>query len=184
MKISLSTALLLALGSAGVTRAQTPTEGIDVVDVVSATATVQKVDLEKRKVTLLLDDGKSKTVKVDKSVRNLDQVKAGDHLKLALTEEMIIVIGKTGENVGAAGIGAVSVAPKGAKPGLVSVEAMAMSGKVLAVDATNHKVTLEEPDGKKKTVKVSKKVKNLDQLKAGDSVDIGITEELAVEVVK
>lgn len=154
------------------------------VDVVKASATVQKVDLEKRKVTLLMDDGKSKTVKVDKSVRNLAQVKVGDHLKFALTKEMIIVIGKTGENVGAADVGAVSVAPKGAKPGLVTVESMAVSGKILSVDAKNHKVTIEGPDGKKKTVKVSNKVKNLDQLKAGDSVDIGITEELAVEVVK
>lgn len=97
---------------------------------------------------------------------------------------MIIVIGKTGENAGAAGGALVSVAPKGAKPGAVVVETVAISVKVLAVDAKKSTVTLEEPDGEKKTVKVSKKVKNLDRLKAGDSVDIGITEDLAVEVVK
>jgi hypothetical protein len=38
--------------------AQTPA-GIDVVDVVKVSATVQKVDLEKRKATLLMPDGKS-----------------------------------------------------------------------------------------------------------------------------
>ena len=36
-------------------------QGIDAVEVVKVTATVEKIDLEKRKVTLLLDDGKKKT---------------------------------------------------------------------------------------------------------------------------
>jgi len=184
MKLLLTSALALALGPGRVTQAQTPAEGIDVVDVGRARATVQKLDLEKCSVTLLFDDGRSKTIKVDQSVQNFDQVKVGDHLKLALTEEMIIVIGRTGETPGAAGLAGVSVAPKGAKPGMVTVEALAISGKILAVNAKNHKVTLQEPDGKKKTLTVSKKVKNLDQLKAGDIVDIGITEDLAVEVVR
>jgi hypothetical protein len=184
MKLLLTSALALALGPGRVTHAQTPAEGIDVVDVGRARATVQKLDLEKRSVTLLFDDGRSKTIKVDQSVQNFDQVKVGDHLKLALTEEMIIVIGRTGETTGAAGLAGVSVAPKGAKPGMVTVEALAISGKILAVNAKNHKLTLQELDGKKKTLTVSKKVKNLDQLKAGDSVDIGITEDLAVEVVR
>ena len=177
-------ALLCAISLADLVRAQAPTGGIDVVDVVTASATVEKVDLENRKVTLRLEDGKSKTFKAHKSIQNLDQVKVGDTLKLAYTEELIMVIGKTGETPGAAGGAVVRVAPKGAKPGSVEVETVTMSGKVISVDAKNHKVVLQEPDGKKKTVKVSKKVTSLDQLKAGDSIDIAITEALAVEFVK
>ena len=183
-KLLLTSVLVFALGPGTVTQAQTPAEGIDVVDVVRVRATVQNLDSEKRSVTLLFDDNRSKTIKVDKSVQNFDQVKVGDHLKLALTEEMIIVIGRTGETSGAAGLAGVSVAPKGTKPGMVTVEAIVISGRILAVNAKNHKVTLQQPDGNKKTLTVSKKVKNLDQLKAGDSVDIGITEDLAVEVVR
>jgi len=184
--VALSVILLFALGLARNTPAQTagPVQGIDAVEVIKATATVEKVDLEKRKVTLLLDDGKHKTVKVDKSVQNLDQVKVGDHLKLAYTEEIIIMVGKSNETPGADAAGAVSVAPKGAKPGIVMVDTIAVSGKILAVDAQKHRVTIEDPDGKKKTLKVSKNVQNLDQLQAGETIDMSVTEALAVEIVK
>lgn len=159
-------------------------QGVDAVDVVTVTATVEKINLEKRKVTLLLDDGKKKTFKVDKSVQNLDQVKVGDNLKMAYTEEILLVVGKSNETPGAAAGEEVGVAPKGAKPGVVMVETAALSAKILAVDAQKHRVTLEEPDGKKKTIKVSKKVGNLDQLHAGETVDMVITESLVVEIIK
>jgi len=167
-------------------RAQTSDvdQGVDAVEVMHTTATVEKIDLEKRKVTLLLENGKHKTFKVDKSVQNLDQVKVGDHLKISFTEEIIILVGKTNEPVGQAAGEEVGVAPKGAKPGIVMVETSAMSAKILAVDAQKRRVTLEDPDGKKKTVKLGKKVTNLDQLKVGESIDMVMTESLVVDIVK
>jgi hypothetical protein len=177
-------ASLMTFALSSVAFAQAPAAGIDEVDVVKATATVTKINLETRKVTLKIDDGTSKTVKVDKSVQNLDQVKVGDHLNMTYAEEIIIVIGKTGETPGAASAGMVGVAPKGAKPGTYMVDTTSMSGKVLAVNAAKYQVTLQEPNGKKKTVKVSKKVQNLNQLKPGDSVDVSVTDALLIEVVK
>jgi len=159
-------------------------QGVDEVEVIHATATVEKIDLEKRKVTLLFEDGKHKTYKVDKSVQNLDQVKVGDHLKISYTEEIIIVVGKSNEAASQAEAEEVGVAPKGAKPGIVMVDTSALSAKVLAVDPQKRRVTLEEPDGKKKTVKLGKKVTNLDQLKVGDSIDMVMTESLVVDIVK
>lgn len=64
------------------------------------------------------------------------------------------------------------------------VETSALSAKVLAVDAANHRVTLEEPDGKKKTIKLGKKVTNLDQLRVGESIDMVVTDSLIVGVDK
>ncbi len=116
--------------------------------------------------------------------RTLTSLKVGDHLKMSYTEEILIMVGKTGETPGAAGAGEVGVAPKGAKPGIVMVETTALSAKVLAVNAQKHQVTLEDPDGKKKTIKVSGKVSNLDQLKTGESVDMVMTESLVVEIMK
>jgi hypothetical protein len=177
--------LLFAARSAGARRTQSATEvGIDVVDIVKATATVQNVDLEKHKVTFRLDDDRSKTFKVDESVQNLDEIKVGDRLKLAYTEETIIAIGKTVESAGVSGGGLVSVAPKGAKSSLLDVETVALTGKILAVDKVKYLVTLQEPDGRNKTVKMSKKIKNLDRLKAGDTVDLSVTEAIAIEVAK
>jgi Cu/Ag efflux protein CusF len=158
-------------------------EGIDAVEVVKATATVEKIDLQTRKVTLLLDDGKKKTYKVDSRVQNLAQVKVGDHLAMSFTEEIAIVVGKSKETPGAASSEQVSVAPNGDKPGVVMVETSAVSAQILAVDAPNHRVTLLDPDGKKKTIKVSKKVTNLDDLKVGDTVDMLMTDSTVIEIV-
>lgn len=184
--IVLAIALVLASSISKPTRAQTPAvdQGVDVVEVINTTATAEKVDLDKRKVTLLLEDGKKKTFKVDKSVQNLDQVKVGDHLKLSYTEEIIILVGKSSETPGAASAAEVGVAPKGAKPGIVMVETSALSAKILSVDAAKHSVTIEDPDGKSKKIKLGKKAGNLDQLKAGETVDMVMTESLVVEIAQ
>ena len=166
------------------TQAAPAAEGVDAVEVLTITATVQKIDLPTRTVTLLLEDGTTKTFKVDKSVRNLAQVKAGDKLKISYTEELIVVVGKSKQAPAAAGGTAVGVAPKGAKPGIVMVDTTAVSAKIVSVDAANHTVTLVGPEGNQKTVKLSKKVSNLNQLKAGEMVDLILTQSLVIEVVK
>jgi hypothetical protein len=181
----LSVALLFASAPFKAAQGQTTAtdQAIDSVEVVNVSATVTKVDLEKRKVRLLLDDGKEKNFKVDKSVQNLDQVKVGDKLNIAATEEMIILVGNSSESTGATESHSVGVAPKGAKPGLVMVDTSTLTAKILAVDAPKHRVTLEV-EGKKKTIKLSKNFQNLDQLQVGETVDMLITESTVVEIVK
>lgn len=164
-------------------QAISPDKGIDDVEVVTVTAVVDKIDLEKRKVTLTLDDGKTKTYKVDKSAVNLDQVQVGDHVKMACTEELIVTVNKAGETPAAASLGAVNLAPKGSKPGGIIVETTAISGKILAIDQEKRKVTFEDPDGKKKTVKVRKGV-DISGLAVGESVDAVLTESVAIDITK
>jgi hypothetical protein len=158
-------------------------KGIDDVEVVTLAGVVDSVDLEKRKVAMTLDDGKKKTYKVDKSAINLDQVKPGDHVKMSCTEELIVTVNKKGETPSAAEVGAISVAPRGAKPGGVMVDTTAVSGKILAIDGAKHKVTFEDPDGKKKTVKVRKSV-DLSGLSVGESVDAVLTDTVVINVTK
>jgi Cu/Ag efflux protein CusF len=178
-------AMLLFVCPTCVTQAQTaPTaEGVEAVEVVKVTATVEKIDLKDRKVTLLLDDGKKKTYKVDNRVQNLSQVKVGDHLAMSFTEEIAILVGKANEGPSAASSEQVSVAPKGDNPGVMMVETTNMSAQILGVDAANHRVTLLDPDGKKKTIKVSNQVTNLDNLKVGDTVDMLMTDSTVIEIV-
>jgi len=162
--------LLVAFGPLPSVKAQAATvdQAVDAVEVLKTSATVEKIDLQSSKVTLVLENGKHKTYKVDKSVENLDQVKVGDHLKISYTEELIILVGKSNQAPGAASGGELGVAPKGAKPGMVMVETSALSAKIVAVNTAKHSVTLVDPDGKKKTVKPGNKVTSLDQLKAGE----------------
>jgi hypothetical protein len=63
------------------------------------------------------------------------------------------------------------------------VETTAISGKILAIDPEKHKVSYEDPDGKKKTVTVRKNV-DLSGLAVGDSVDAVLTESVIVDVTK
>jgi hypothetical protein len=156
--------------------------GFETVDEVKATATVEKIDLDKRKIALRFDDGKKKTLKVDKSIRNLDQIKVGDHLNLTYAEDIVVLVGKTKETAGAEAADLVVIAPKGYKPGGVMVETTSLTAKVLSVDAQKRRVVLEEPDGGKKTMKLSKKVQNLDQLRPGETIDMVVTEALMIEV--
>jgi Cu/Ag efflux protein CusF len=185
MRLALSAMLLMLVCPICTTlaQAQATAEGVDAVEVVKATATVEKIDLKNRKVTLLFDDGKKKTYKVDSRVQNLAQVKVGDHLAMSFTEEIAIVVGKSNESPGAASSQQVSVAPQGDKPGVVMVDTSAVSAKIVAVDAANHRVTLLDPDGKKKTIKVSNKVTNLNDLKVGDTVDMLMTDSTVIEIV-
>ena len=142
-------ASLLWLGSVRVTQGQVD-QGMDVVDVVRTSATVTKVDVAKRKLSVDLDDGKHKTLKVDKNVRNLDQINVGDKLKLSYAEEMLVAVGNSKDPVGAERTGLVAIAPKGAKPGGLMVETTSMTGKVLAVDPAKHHLTIQDTDGKEK----------------------------------
>ena len=185
MRLTLSAMILMLVCPIWATLAQSGAtdEGIDAVEVVKATATVEKIDLEKRKVTLVFDDGKKKTYKVDGRVQNLAQVKVGDHLAMSFTEEIAIAVGKSNESPGAASAEQVSVAPQGDKPGVMMVETSAVSAQVVAVDAANHRVTVIDPDGKKKTIRLSKKVSNLNDLKVGDSVDMLMTDSTVIEIV-
>lgn len=177
--------LLCSLAPLPKSHAQTlsPASGIDEVEVFTLSAVVDNVDLEKRKVTLTLDDGKKKTYKVDKLAQNLDQVQPGDHLKIACTEELIVTVNKSGQTPSAAEIGAIQIAPKGVKPGGVMVDTTAISGKILAIDSAKRKITYEDPDGKKKTSKVRKGV-DLSGLAVGESVNAVLTESVVIKVTK
>jgi Cu/Ag efflux protein CusF len=162
--VRITTAIILAgvfqflSGSGNAVRAQAAKgeQGIDVVDVEKASAVVKKLDLKTRKLTLEFDDHKSKTVKVDKSYANLDQLKVGDKLNLTYIDEMVISVGKSGLPPGAAAAGAVGVTAKGSNRGIVMADTVDIRAKVLSVDPNKDRLTLEEPDRKKKTIKVSK----------------------------
>ena len=184
--VALSTFFLFATCTTQIAQAQAAATGqaVESVEVIKATATVEKIDLDNRKVTLLLENGKHRTFKVDKSVQNLAQVKVGDRLKMSYTEELIILIGKSNEAPAAASAGEVGVAPKGATPGVVMVETSALSAKILAVDSVKHRVTLEGPDGKKKTVKLGSNAGDISQLQVGQTVDMVLTDSLVVEIVQ
>jgi hypothetical protein len=72
----------------------------------------------------------------------------------------------------------------GPMEGLIAVDTMTATATVQAVDPAKRTVTLRSPDGTTNTYKLSKKVRNFDQIKVGDQVKATVVESLAVVLRK
>ncbi len=66
-------------------------------------ATVQTVDASARALTLKLSDGTLVTCTVSPQVKNFDQIKAGEQVKVTLAEKLAIYVLKDGRLPGAGG---------------------------------------------------------------------------------
>jgi hypothetical protein len=157
---------------------------IDQVEVNKNTGTVQKVDTQKRKLTVRLDNGKTRTFRVDKNVKNLDQFHPGDRVQVSSTEEIVMAANKSSDTAAVAKYGVVGVTPEGENPAIVKVDTTEIAGRIISVDPQKRRITFEDPEGKKRTLKLSKKISNLDQFKPGQNLNMAVTDETAIELVK
>jgi Cu/Ag efflux protein CusF len=150
--------------------------------VATVAATVTKIDLKTRKVTLRGDDGKSRTIKVPEEVRNLPQVKVGDQVVVGYYESIAYQVKKKGEGtVGVVVAEDATRAKEGEKPGAAGAQAVTVTAKIDEIDKKNGTVTLQGPEGDVAVVKV-RDPSNLDRVAVGDLIDITYTEAVAVTV--
>lgn len=154
--------------------------GIAVVDVFQANATVTAIDADKRKLKLILSDGKRTTVKCGPEVVNFNRINVNDLIQVTIAEEYAVSLGKEG-SPSASGKITVALAEAGAKPGAATVETITVKARVQSIDAAKRKVTLEFPEGKTKTVKVEDSV-DLARVSPGDIVTVVYSEAIAVTV--
>jgi hypothetical protein len=77
----------------------------------------------------------------------------------------------------------VKVSPKGGTPGGYVVKTQQITGVVDAIDYKNRYVALRGPGGNTLALPVSEEVKNLDQVKAGDTITVAYAQALAVEMI-
>ena len=145
------------------------------------TATVQAIDLAKRVVTLKGEKGNVFDLKVGEEAKNLPQVKVGDLVTIKYYESLAFEVTKPGQAVGVGATAGVASAKPGEKPAGVAAGQVTITATVEAIDAKNHYVTLKDPEGKTKEIKV-KDPKNLVNVKVGDQVAITYTEALGIEV--
>jgi len=71
-----------------------------------------------------------------------------------------------------------------AEPGAIAVSVMKASATVEAVDAAKRTVTLKGEAGQTKTLKCGPEVRNFDQIKVGDTVNLSFVDEGAAYVRK
>jgi Cu/Ag efflux protein CusF len=148
----------------------------------TVTATVQAIDLEKRIVTLKGPEGNVFDVKVGPEARNLAQVKPGDIVVAKYFEAVAVEVKKGGVGIrGKETETAVSRAPLGEKPAGAVATTTTITANVTKVDPKKQVVTLEGPSGRSVNVKV-KDPAVFSQIKAGEQVEMVITEAIAIAV--
>jgi len=151
-------------------------------ELVTVTATVQAVDQAKRIVTLKGPEGEVFDLKVGSEVRNLPQVKAGDLVVVKYFEAVAIEVRKGGLGIRSAeSQTAVSRAEPGQRPAGAVATTTTIVANVIKVDNAKKIVTVEGPNRKNVKVKV-KDPAVLQQIKAGEQVEMTITEALAIAV--
>ena len=158
--------------------------GVEASELTVVTATVEKIDMATREVTLKGEDGKLETVKVGPEARNLDQVKVGDKVTLKYYESVAVFVAPPGGKPSVTETTDIERAALGAKPGGKITNVVEATATVEAVDLNKRTVTFKGPEGNVKTVKVSDLVKRLNEVKAGDRIVVRYTEAVAVSVEK
>jgi Cu/Ag efflux protein CusF len=150
--------------------------------VVTASATVEKVDLKTRHVTLRGADGKSITVKAPEEVRNLPQVKVGDEVVIAYYDSVAYEVKPAGSATPGVTVAQDAArAQPGEKPGAYGASAVTLTATIDAIDKAASTVTLKGPEGNTQVFKIRDTAK-LDQVKVGDLVQLTYTEAVAVSV--
>ena len=161
-----------------------PVKGVYDEQQVTRTATVQKIDLTKRLVTLKSDStGETVVVKCGPEVKNLPQLKVGDVVAATYYQSIAYEIHKPGtltdtDPAAAAGL---ATAEPGQKPGAVAAEIVRITATIVSIDKSTPSVTLKTDDGQVVAVKV-KHPEKLDQIKVGDVAEIFLSQAIALTV--
>jgi hypothetical protein len=149
---------------------------------VTMSAVVVAVDHDQRELTLRGPKGNTAVVAVGDEVRNLDQVRKGDHVVARYYEAVAVELKKPGEaTLGVTTAEGGARAAKGEKPAAGAVRVVTITAKVAHVDRKNKTVTLTGRKGKSTVVDVQEP-RYLDKVKKGDLVEITYTQALAISV--
>ncbi len=152
---------------------------------ITTSAKVESVNLDKHELSLKAAQGKPFTISVPESVNRLDNVKQGDTVKVAFYESVAVSLQKPG----AAPIGEQSKTmgerTPGALPGGMAAQQITTTAKITKLEPANHELVIENPAGQTNTVRVSDpQVRaQLKSLKVGDKIQATYTVAMATSVV-
>jgi Cu/Ag efflux protein CusF len=155
----------------------------------TTTATVVKVDVKKRDLTLRGDDGTEFTVETPKSVK-LEELKEGDRLKIQYYEAIAISLkkGEKGEAGTSSSTGQTTITETnaGTAPGGMVVHRIKGTFEVVKVDHDRNKLTVRRPNGAIDTINVREPAMQaqLAHVREGDRIHLSYTEAVAITVMK
>jgi Cu/Ag efflux protein CusF len=145
------------------------------------TATISVIDPATRRVTLTAPDASQNTFMAGPRV-DLDQIKAGDEVKVTVARELVIYLNSKDVPATTSPADMVSATP-GVRPGVLMADPVELTATVEAVDLAKHEATLHISDGRSGTFKVRPDV-DLTQVKPGAKVFIRTLTAVAIMVEK
>jgi len=150
--------------------------------VLSVVGEIVAIDVANRIVSIKGPKGNVSDMLVGDDVRNLDQVKVGDRVRLTYRVGVALALLKGGDGIREKVESEAAVRSQpGAKPGGAVVKTTTVVANVWAVNHKRKVVTLRGPEGKTVDVHV-KDPQVLKDVKVGDQVGARITESIAVRV--
>ena len=151
-------------------------------DTVEVEATVTYINVPQRLVELEGPGGRSIVVEASEAVKNLDQVKVGDVVKIAYTEALAWQVKKASEGTpGVTTAASAQAAKPGEKPARSASRSVTLTATITAIDLAGGTVTLTGPQGRSRTIKAADPA-NLKKVQVGDLVDITYSEAVAISV--
>ena len=153
---------------------------------ISFTASVQAIDVEKRELILKGPLGNEVTLTVDKGVKRLAELKVGDEVT---AKYYVSIAGELREPTAAEKENPLVVtegmarAPKDTAPAAGGLRVIRVVATVEGLERPTRMVTLKGPRGNQMDVR-ARDVKRLEKLHLGDTIVVTFTEALAVSVEK
>lgn len=174
-------AAALAMGAVASCNGASPV-GVEVSDAVVVIADVMAIDKVGRIVTLIGPEGNKVDIEAGDEVRNFDQIKLGDKVKVTYYESVALYLGIPGSQPEVDATQVVERAAKGERPGGMVARTIDVSASVRAIDRKKRELTLKLADGNVVEIEVDPSVKAFDTLKVGDSIHARLTRALAIAV--
>ena len=147
---------------------------------IEARAQVLDIDKSSREIKLRSQDGEEFSIVASPEVRNFDQIKKGDSLRVSYVETAVIELKKGGgEPVMVTEEIERDRARSGQKPGSIVTDIVTTTGTITAVDWKKQRITLTGPH-RTLILPVEKEV--LGRVKKGDQIEARLTQAMAISV--
>jgi len=159
----------------------------EVAQELTATAQIVALDPAARLVTLRSEDGRLRQVRTGETVRNFDQLKIGDTLRVRYQAKLLATVLPAGESLRPAQAAAVAArAAKGARPGAGVEVAVSVRVRIESIDAPRDLVVFSPASGELIAHRIGSNTGRefVRKLKVGDLVQLDYEQALALAIDK
>jgi hypothetical protein len=150
----------------------------------STEATVVRVDTAKRHLVLQGENGLEFTVQVPQTVKRLDDIKAGDKIKVDYYESVGLSLKKQGEGAATPSERSFTERKAGKLPSGTVAHQESGTVEIVKIDKDKNQITVKRPNGQQDTIDIKDPdmLSQMGTLKEGDKINATYTEAAAITV--